>query len=243
MKKLMRRAGSILLLAALSLLVFSSVAFAAGETVKVQIPVEMKSSGYVPSTAEDLNVVLTAKDAAPMPAGATEGVYKLVVNGDGTKQFPEIEFTRVGIYKYSIGLEKGTHNRGTYDETVYDVEVYITNDEVNGGLDSVVLGYVTANGKKQTIGFENSYRRPSSGGGSDPDPDPTPRERPVEVIDDTDTPLADGLFDIIEDLEVPLAGVLPATGDEAQILLYVVLIMIGIGGLTAEYRIRKRNMN
>ena len=68
-----------------------------------------------------------------MPEGTEDGVYKMTVSGEGVKEFPEIVFPKVGIYEYTIHQEKGTHTRGTYDETVYNVTIFVTNTE-DGGL-------------------------------------------------------------------------------------------------------------
>ena len=212
MKKIVRNAGSILLIAMMSILVFCTAALAA-EAVSVKLPVTMKLSSYHPSTPEELVLVLTAKDeTCPMPEGSVDGVYKKTVSGEGVKEFPEIVFPKVGIHEYTIHQEKGTHTRGTYDSTVYKVTIFVTNTE-DGGLATTTVSYVDGVAEKQNeMAFSNSYRRPSSGGGgggSSSKPDPT---QPTTSIVDNDTPLDDGniITDIID--SIPPLATLPQTG-------------------------------
>lgn len=211
MKKILRNAGSILLIAMMSILVFSTAALAA-EAKSVKLPVTMKLSSYHPSTPEELVLILTAKDeTCPMPEGTVDGVYKMTVSGEGVKEFPEIVFPKVGIYEYTIHQEKGTHSRGTYDETVYNVTIFVTNTE-DGELATTIVSYVDGVAEKQNeMVFSNSYRKSSSGGGggSSSKPDPT---QPTTSITDNDTPLNDGniITDIID--SIPPLATLPQTG-------------------------------
>lgn len=218
MKKILRNAGSIILMAVLSILVFSTVALAA-EAPSIKIPVTMKLSKYKPYNPEELVVVLTAKDAAsPMPAEAVDGVYRMTVSGEGVKEFPEITYPKVGIHEYTIHQEPGTHKRGTYDETVYNVTVYVTNAE-NGGLETTTLIYIDGVEEKQgEISFMNSYRRPPE----DDDPKPT---KPTTEITDDDIPKDSGILDIIDEL-IPL-GPLPQTGT-----LWWLVPVLGVAGVT-----------
>ncbi|MDO5411612.1 MAG: hypothetical protein Q4F21_14405, partial [Lachnospiraceae bacterium] len=92
MRKFLRGAISLLLAAALSIPMFSMAAFAE-EVPTVELPVKVELTGSKPSTAEELVVVLTAKDAAcPMPEGSVDGVYRLSVTGGGDKKLPVIAF-------------------------------------------------------------------------------------------------------------------------------------------------------
>lgn len=236
MKKIIRGAGSILLAAALSILVCSTAAFAAeSENPGIKIPVTMKLSGSVPSKAEELTVVLTAKDAScPMPEGTEDGICRLTVIGAGVKEFPEITFTKTGVHEYTIHQEKGSHSRGRYDDSVYHMTIYVTNAEI-GGLEATALVYMEGNESKQgAVTFENSYRR--SGGGGSSDRDPIRETDPGTIIDPDEVPLAGDsgspdtiVLDEIGDPDIPLA-IFPATGDETVIWLYVVLLAVGIVG-------------
>lgn len=241
MKKILRNAGSILLMAVLSILVFSTAALAA-EVPGIKMPVTMKLSSYKPNTPEELVVVLTAKDAAcPMPAEAVDGVYSMTVSGEGVKEFPEITYPKVGVHEYTIHQEPGTHKRGTYDDTVYNVTVYVTNAE-NGGLETTTLIYIDGVEEKQgEIAFMNSYRRPPS----DDDDDPKPTKPATEITDhdipkdsgitDHDIPKDSGITDIIDEM-IPL-GPLPQTGT-----LWWLVPVLGAAGvmmfLTGLYRNR-----
>lgn len=248
MKKIIRGAGSILLGTALSILLCFSAVFAAeSKNPEIKIPVTMKLSGSVPSKAEELTVVLTAKDAScPMPEGTEDGSYRLTVSGEGVKEFPKITFAKTGVHEYTIHQEKGSHSRGRYDESVYHLTVYVTNAET-GGLETTALVYVDGSEEKQgAITFENSYRR-SGGGGGGSDRDPIRETDPGTVIDPGEVPLAGDpgsndpiVLDEIGDPDIPLA-VFPATGDDTVIWLYVVLLAVGMVGFTATvFRKEKR---
>ncbi len=109
-------------------------------------------------------VVLTAQNkVSPMPEGSVDGVYCMTVSGEGVKEFPEIQFQRHGVMEYTIHQEPGTHKRGTYDETVYNVTVYVTNAE-NGGLETTTLIYV--DGVEEKTGRDRVYELlPQAAGG------------------------------------------------------------------------------
>lgn len=239
MKRKMKITGWMLLIMVFSILTFSMAAFAA-EVPKIKIPVNVEVSGRTPGTAENFNVVLKAKDAEnPMPQGSVDGVYTAVVSG-GSTGYLEVDFPELGIYKYTIHQEPGTNSRGNYDDTVYNLTVYVTNAETDGLETTTILYIDDINTKHGSADFSNHYR--GGGGGSDskldPDPDPKPTTPATETITDGETPLSDGGFvqEIIDDL-IPLA-VLPATGT----LWWFVAVLVAAGAvmfIVGFYRNRK----
>lgn len=68
---------------------------------------------------------------------------------DGDKDYFEIKFFCPNTYKYKVIQEKGSDKDTTYDETVYDVDVYVTEDE-NGKMFSEVVVYAGENGEKNS---------------------------------------------------------------------------------------------
>lgn len=209
MKKILKGALAALLTIALTIPMFSMAAVAE-ETPSVEIPVTIHLSGSVPSTKEDLAVVLTAADAAcPMPENAVDGVYKMTINGEVTQNMAPITFSKVGIHHYTIHQEPGTKTKGTYDETVYDMTIYVTNAETGGLETTVVLHLDGVEAKPGKVEFTNSYRSsggggggstggggdPTSGGGGTPGGGPgtttiTEAETPTTTILPFDVPLA-----------------------------------------------------
>ncbi len=207
MKKILKGALSILLTVALTIPVFSMPAFAGG-TPSVQIPVTVTLTGSKPSTPEALNVVLKPVDtASPMPEGTADGFYKLTITGGGTQNMAPIVFDKVGIHEYTIHQEPGTHYRGTYDQKVYDMTIFVTNKETGGLETTVVLRLDGAEAKPGKIEFVNRYRSSGGGdgGGSPSGSGGNPGGGPGTTIENSDVPTA-----TILPFDVPLA--LPQTG-------------------------------
>lgn len=113
----------------------AQTAFAAGEA-GISIPVKISLSGTLPSRAEDFTVKLSAgHESYPMPDGAENGVYSMVITGGGSGNFPMITYDRPGIYTYTVYQEPGTNAKCTYDRTIYNLTVYIVNAEDGSGLE------------------------------------------------------------------------------------------------------------
>lgn len=88
-------------------------------------------------------------------------LYRVVNAADGTVQFPQMTFENAGTYKYTISEQKGSLEGITYDQTVYNVVITVT-DDGNGQLNAAV------NTEGKDVVFRNVYKAPSSdnGGGS-----------------------------------------------------------------------------
>lgn len=204
----------------------------AQEAATLEIPITIELKGKVPSTPEDLAVVLTAKETAnPMPEGAANGSYTMTVAGSVTQNFPVITYTRTGIYHYTIHQEKGTNTKGTYDTNQYYITVSVTN--VEDGADALAAAFVVHAGTDDTqpksgeIKFSNSYKSSGGGGGggngggggtpSGGDPSGGPG---VTTIEDGEPPLT-----TILPFDVPLA--LPQTGT----LWWLAAALAAVGGV------------
>ena len=147
----------------------------AAELPSVSIPVTVSLTGTLPSPAENYTIVLAADNRAyPLPAGAQQGTYALVINGKGTANLPAMTFDRVGVYTYKIYQVAGSNDRCTYDASVYTLEVTVTNKPDFSGLEStVVLSASGQDTKLAGLEFRNSYpvivsETPRTGDDSDP---------------------------------------------------------------------------
>lgn len=227
MKKFLKGALSVLMTMALTIPMFSMAAFAQ-EPVTVEIPVTIELKGKVPSTPEDLAVVLTAQEKGnPMPEGSADGTYTMTVAGSVTQNFPSITYNSTGIYYYSIYQEAGTHKKGTYDESKYFIEVMVTNAENADALEASLLVFAGSDKTAPKCGeikFTNSYKSSGGGGGgggSTGGGGGTPSGGPgVTTISEGEPPLA-----TILPFDIPLA--LPQTG--TLWWLVVVLAVAGAG--------------
>ena len=136
----------------------SAPAFAA-DAPGVSIPVKISLSGSLPKTNEDYTVVLKADDTAyPMPDGTKEGEYRMTITVAGTKNFPEITYSGLGIYTYTIYQQSGSNTNCSYDKTIYKLTVYITNAENEDGFTaSAVLYPESEDDKISCAEFKNVY--------------------------------------------------------------------------------------
>lgn len=145
-------------------------ALAAGDAKEVEIPVTVALTGTKPKPEEQYTIELKSMvTGQPMPTNST-----MTITGAKTDSF-KIQFDTVGIYKYTITQKSGTNKKCTYDKTVYQVEVYITNNEDMTGLEYAVVVYKQIDKKDNTddgqtdlkkvdeILFTNKYKVQSSG--------------------------------------------------------------------------------
>lgn len=105
----------------------------------------------------------------------TEGTLPVdtAVNEDGVFTFDAQELPVVGVYYYVVKELKGTASHVTYDSTVYNITVNVSNN--NGVLEKEVI-YKVGSEVKTEISFRNTYRKP------DPQPQPLDINLYVEKI-------------------------------------------------------------
>lgn len=95
---------------------------------------------------------------SPMPSGSTDEGYVLSIKGSGTEKLPVLSFESPGVHTYTISQIKGSNSQCSYDETVYTMKVYVTNNENGPGLVSeIVLTVPGMDGKPEHIIFVNKY--------------------------------------------------------------------------------------
>ena len=230
------------LLAVLAVAGLPAAALAA-ESLQVELPsVEIKLEGTAPSLAEGYQIVLEAGNPSyPMPEGSADGKYTLTITGSGTASFPDISYSKPGVYSYTIYQVKGSNSQCTYDETVYTMTVYITNKADGSGLESAVKVEHPdrPNTKNMEIVFTNKY--PPAPGPDNPTPtptppddpdDPTPPPGPTDDPDDPTPPPADP--------DNPNNPDGPQTGDSSHLWLYVCLGAVSLIVLVALFLTKRR---
>ena len=162
MKSVLQKVGLALLTMAVCLGMYAPTVQAEEDTLSVEIPVSILLSGAAP-TDETYRITLQASedDVAFMPEGSVDGIYTMEVVGGGEFTFPEITYSKVGIYTYTVKQESGSNEFCTYDDSVFDVTVYVTNAVDKEGLEATVNAYRQGNPEeKAELGFENFYETP-----------------------------------------------------------------------------------
>lgn len=128
-------------------------AFAAEYEVTAKLNLRQEISG-TQKTEEIFTYRLDAQeDGIPMPK-------KQEITGTGAGDtFFEIQYQKVGVYKYTLRQIAGNTANWKYDETVYQVEVYVLRDEDTDELKPLVI-YYDEDGNKAEAVFHNSYNAP-----------------------------------------------------------------------------------
>lgn len=158
MKKRLSSTIILLLVTLLCTVIFAAPSFAA-EMPDGALPVTVKLEGPILPDPEEVYLIrLRADDPAyPMPAGSVDSVYTLSISGAGSAGFPAISYDLVGSYTYTLYQEAGLNDTAVYDDTVYLLTVYVTNQENGDGLETQwVLRQAAAEGK-QDAEFTNFY--------------------------------------------------------------------------------------
>lgn len=129
------------------LMLFSTLpVYAAEKTVEAKIPVSCTGK----NTKESFSYHLKA-ETSEFQTLATDSLSLR----DGETGSFSVLYTYPGTYHYTISQEKGTDKKTTYDETVYKVDVYVTEDE-DGRMSAEPIVYLNGSSeKKQSAGFIN----------------------------------------------------------------------------------------
>lgn len=138
----------------------------AAEPAEIKIPVTIVLEGILPEQAENFLIKMQAADEnSAMPEGSVDGIYTLVIKGENSAFLPKFSFEKPGIYTYSIWQEPGQNSKCTYDETIYKMTIYVTNNEQYDGFDTTVTLYKNSETEKQDeIVFINRYKQTVSTG-------------------------------------------------------------------------------
>ena len=139
---------------------------------------------------------LTALANAPMPEGSTNGQKTISITGTGEADFGQIKYDRVGTYRYTISEIIVSRTGWTYDRTVYNLTVTVTEHE---GRLVAEKALTKADGAPATSGkavFTNKYKKPE-------EPPKPPPEEPKPQKPDR-----------------------PRTGDESNIWLWAIMMIV-----------------
>lgn len=122
-------------------------------------PVSKRIAGDRPSNKTRFTFVFEGLDGAPMPEGAKDGKITASVDGEGTIEFGNSEYTKAGVYTYKCYEVNDGAEGYTYDKTVYTVRVAVT-ETVEGF--KVERAIVDKNGKEHdSLTFVNTYKAPA----------------------------------------------------------------------------------
>ncbi len=120
------------------------------EAAMLKLPVHKSIIGS-PPLDKIFTFELNATTDAPMPETG-ENTAQAIGTGDG--EFSTIEYTQAGIYEYTVREVAGSETGYTYDDTVYNVIVTVT--DINGTLETT-YSITTVEGNVDSIEFTNSY--------------------------------------------------------------------------------------
>lgn len=125
----------------------------------VKIGVKVTLSGSQPTTAETFTFYLKAVDlASPLPEGAANGAYRFTITGANSCTIPAMTYSSVGIYDYTLYQKQGSNKNCSYDSTIYNLRVAITNGQ-DGKLKETVILKAGNGGEKQDLAeFKNTYK-------------------------------------------------------------------------------------
>lgn len=97
----------------------------------------------------------------------TDSIHQKIKNAslqlrNGEKGNFEIIFDYADVYHFTVEQKAGTDSDTDYDRTVYDVDVYVTEDD-NGTLHSEVIAYKQGNREKtDAVGYMNRVHKPDN---------------------------------------------------------------------------------
>ena len=101
------------------------------ESTKVEnaFKVQKKISGRNWTKADAFTMTLTAKNGAPMPKGAKDGMSTITLKKDAqVGNFGTIEYTKPGTYTYVIAEQAGDEAALTFSKATYRATVTVTDD-------------------------------------------------------------------------------------------------------------------
>lgn len=140
---------------------------AAAEGYTASIPVEVRiDPNYIPAEKDTFEIQVTPGSADfPMPAGCSNGVYKIVGAGKGSLDFT---LPGLGVYTYEISQVDRDRNDDCYvDDAVYDLTIYVINENTANPSQGDIVIQVTLklrgdknDPKPEEVLFVNKYAKP-----------------------------------------------------------------------------------
>ena len=123
--------------------------------------------------------IKTENSAAPLPQKDT-----VLINKSGEGSF-KIEITEPGTFVYRVYQEKGNDKDVKYDDTQYDIYVYVTSDEKDRLSYMVSVNYADTDVKPISVSFENES---ANGSPNKPGDDPENPSVDTSTRDNTEEP-------------------------------------------------------
>lgn len=199
---------------------------------------ESHQDGYTSNTAQAItDGLITYQIGTNDP---NEGTFKLT--GDKAKTDITFTWTSPGLYVFTLKSTSTDKEHYSYDKGTYLIRVYVRSDNQsfitaqyfkNGEIDDT-----SEDGKVAEIVFDPRYSNPREPGHHHDDTTPT---TPVNTIDETgDLPTDEttpvGPEEIHESGDNTTDGAGPLTGDESNITLYGLLVLMATAGLATWTR-------
>ena len=122
-----------------------------------QIPAQVIVKGDVPAQEQDFTVQISGADGETVLPDQLQAT----IAGEGSTQFA-MSFTEVGLHHYTVRQVPGNAEGWTYDEQVYNVDVYCMWNGQDGpdSLYTQVFVKNAAGEKCEACTFENAYQAP-----------------------------------------------------------------------------------
>ena len=127
--------------------------------ISAQVPAQVIVKGDAPAQAQDFAVQISGADGETVLPDQLQAT----IAGEGSAQFA-MSFTEVGLHHYTVRQVPGNAEGWTYDERVYNVEVYCMWSGQDGP-DSLYTQVSVKNAvgeKCEACTFENNYKAPTS---------------------------------------------------------------------------------
>lgn len=140
----------------------------------------------------------------PMPEGAKDGIFSIFITGEDTVRFPKINYSKIGIYNYTIS-QKIDNEEDYLDVKTYSLRVTVTRDEKTDTLQATSAMYVT--GQEPKVDGAVFYNGPP----------PIPVKPTQPQVEKPTQPPVKKPVEIVK------------TGDETAIWPYIVMFVSGAG--------------
>lgn len=149
------------LVAVLACVVPSAQAYAAVGAyapVSAQVPAQVIVKGDAPAQAQDFAVQISGADGETVLPDQLQAT----IAGEGSTQFA-MSFTEVGLHHYTVRQVPGNAEGWTYDEQIYNVDVYCmwNGQDSPDSLYTQVFVKNAAGEKCEACMFENAYQAPA----------------------------------------------------------------------------------
>ncbi|MBR1773469.1 MAG: hypothetical protein IJ749_06170 [Eubacterium sp.] len=214
------------LLCLLGVFLGGKVSFAAFKYTPLEAEVHFKCLDVEGLDTANYEIVIEPKDATtPVP-----DEDRLTVNESGEGIF-KMTITEPGTYEYLLYQVEDTQDRVKYDDSKYNVQVFVTTDDNKQLIYSVAASYADSGDKPSEIAFQNEYiaeeettEETTEATTEESKEEPAPRETEVKKGEKSDKPTADSA----------------KTGDGFSGSFVVLLILVSVLGMISVTYIKIR---